>query len=154
MVPSLSHEVVQGSVAAWQRSASCQCTSGFYHDISIFVGRIKATFELCQGKRLEHQHFVLVVDGVDARMEVEWRDPRVSKSGVGEGVEEVDHEPDHAGILLLQVDLALLGLLEHAAACFLEELGVRDDKAAVDLELFALARDGEVGELLVFVKAW
>lgn len=68
-------------------------------------------------------------------------------------VEELDHELDHGGIIFLHVDLALLSLFEHAAACFFEELGVRGDEAAVDFELSALAGDGEVGELLVVVVA-
>jgi hypothetical protein len=46
-----------------------------------------------------------------------------------------------------------LDLLEHAAECFFEELGVRSDKAAVDLELSSLASDAKVGVLLVVVVA-
>jgi hypothetical protein len=59
----------------------------------------------------------------------------------------------HAGIVFLQVDSALLSLFEHAAACLFEKLRVGCNEAAVDLELSALASDGEVGELFVIVVA-
>ena len=100
------------------------------------------------------QYLVSVGDEVDAYMDGERRDfGRRWRIVVIERVEEPDHELDHAGISFLQINAALLRLRKHPTACSVEESGVSGDEAAVNLELSALASDGEIGESFVVVIA-